>query len=86
MPAFDTVTSWGAFPAPTGTALKKLESNPCSFDDGKSSGRFRVSERTSPLLDLIGPFAEAERDGATVLGLWAEERHTNSRVQCTVRF
>jgi acyl-coenzyme A thioesterase 13 len=40
---------------------------------------FVGSTRTSPLLDLVGPIAVAERDGATVIGMWAEERHTNSR-------
>ena len=40
---------------------------------------FIESDRTSPLLELVGPIAVADRDRAIVIGMWAEERHTNSR-------
>jgi acyl-coenzyme A thioesterase 13 len=40
---------------------------------------FLPSERSSPLLDLIGPLYVAEHDGAIIVGLRAEPRHANGR-------
>jgi acyl-coenzyme A thioesterase 13 len=40
---------------------------------------FRPSERSSPLLDLIGPLYVAEHDGSIIVGLRAEPRHANGR-------
>jgi acyl-coenzyme A thioesterase 13 len=40
---------------------------------------FTDSPRSSPFLDLVGPITVAERDGSTVIGMWADDRHTNNR-------
>jgi acyl-coenzyme A thioesterase 13 len=40
---------------------------------------FRPSERSSPLLDLIGPPYVCENDGSIIVGLRAEPRHANGR-------
>lgn len=40
---------------------------------------FAPSQRTSPLLDLLGPIAVAERDGTLVVGMRARPDHLNNR-------
>ena len=42
---------------------------------------FARSDRTSPLLDLLGPFATADREGAIVIGLMGRRNGTRTRAE-----